>query len=381
MRSALAALLVLASPAGAEVRHGRFAAPSLGREVAYAVQLPPSYAKGEKRYPVLYALHGLFESHEFWEKRGLAGVLDGLWARGEVPEFLAVAVDGGSSFFVNAPGGRYEDLVARDIVAHVESTYRVVRGREARALIGVSMGGYAALRIALARPEVFGAVAAHSAMLLLKAPTPEEGAGRWHMAAFRAVFGDPIDAALWAASDPLVWAERADPREVPALRFDCGSEDRYGLFAGNAELDRRLTARGVRHSFALLPGDHGYEYVRSVVDRSLRFVGDAFRAREAAASSLDAGRIASYSIRMATTVHLPPDLLEQVDRRAGDLGMSRNRYIRKALEQALRSETAWSGRFLDMLKEAGEDREGQRAVDEMRRAIASRRSRKKPPAL
>jgi S-formylglutathione hydrolase FrmB len=267
-----AALLLAAAPAAAEVSTGSFLAPSLGREVAYAIDLPLSYARGEGAYPVVYALHGLFESHAFWERRGLAAILEDLRSRGEVPELVVVAVDGGNSFFVNGPMGRYEDLVTRDLVAHVEKTYRVARGRRGRALFGVSMGGYAALRIALAQPEAFGAVATHSAMLLLRIPTPGDGAGRWHMRAFHAVFGDPIDPALWAAADPLALASRADPKAAPALSLDCGAQDRYGLAAGHEELHRRLLARGVAHEFALLPGDHGYEYVRSALPRSLRFL-------------------------------------------------------------------------------------------------------------
>jgi S-formylglutathione hydrolase FrmB len=273
------ALLVLARPlparAGTEL--GSFPSPSLGRDVAFTVQLPPSYAEGARRYPVVYVLHGLFEGNGFWERRGLASLVTQLWASGELPEMLVVAVDGGNSFFVNAPGGRYEDLVTRDVVAAIESRYRVVPGRQGRALLGISMGGYAALRIALAHPQAFPAVAAHSAMLLEKVPTREEGAGRGQVAALHRVFGDPIDAELWTRSNPLLLAQQADPRRTPALYFDCGSEDRYGLANGNRELHARLEARGVPHDFALHPGDHGYEYVRSVLPQSLRFLASALQ--------------------------------------------------------------------------------------------------------
>jgi S-formylglutathione hydrolase FrmB len=285
VRRALALFLLLGTPAAAEVRYGTFSSPSLGREVSYAVDLPPSYGAGERRYPVLFVLHGLFENHNFWERRGLSAALQRLREQGKVPEFLVVTVDGGNSFFVNAPGGRFEDLVTRDLIAHVEATYRVVPGRQGRALLGVSMGGYAALRIALKEPALYRAVATHSAMLLETIPTPAQGAGRWHMAAFNKVFGDPIDAKLWAASDPLALAETADPRSTPALYFDCGSEDRYGLFTGNEDLHRRLAARGVAHTFALHPGNHGYEYVLSVLDQSLRFAAEAWREGSAGAAA------------------------------------------------------------------------------------------------
>lgn len=85
---------------------------------------------------------------------------------------------------------------------------------------------------------------------------------------------------------------------------------------------------------------------------------------------------------MPTTVHLPADLLQQVDRRAAARGISRNRYIRKALEDALHHETDWSPRFAAILREAGSDPERGQVVNEMMRAIRSgRRSRKRPPAL
>jgi putative tributyrin esterase len=277
---ALATGLLVVATATAEVRYATFRSASLGHDVGYAVQLPPSYATGDRRYPVLYVLHGLFEGPAFWEERGLPKILEDHWKSGDVPEMVVVAVDGDNSFFVDGPRGAYESLLTRDLVAHVEATYRVAPGREGRALLGISMGGYAALRIALSRPETYRAVAAHSAMVLDTIPTAVAGAGSFHMAAFHGAFGDPIDPVLWAASDPLAWAGKADPRKTPALYFDCGAEDRYGLFKGNEELHRRLQARGVAHSFTLRPGNHGYEYVRSVLGYGLKFI----------AAALDAGR-------------------------------------------------------------------------------------------
>ncbi len=246
--------------------------------MSYVVDLPPSYATSpDRKYPVVYALHGLFEGSGFWDRRGLAPILARLRESGAVPEFLVVAVDGGNSFFVNSPGGRYEDLVTKDLLAHVESTFRVVPGRKGRALLGVSMGGYAALHMAFHQPGLFAAVATHSAMLLERIPSADQGAGRWHMAAFNKVFGDPIDPVLWAENDPLVWAKRVDPKAVPALYVDCGAEDRYGLASGHRELHRILDERKVAHTFELPPGDHGYEFVRARLETSLRFLGERLR--------------------------------------------------------------------------------------------------------
>jgi S-formylglutathione hydrolase FrmB len=276
---ALTAVVAAAAPLRAEVRVATLHSAALGRDVSCAVHLPPSYAEGAKTYPVVYALHGLFESSNFWSRRGLAPILDDLWARHVLPEFVVVAVDGGNSFFLNSPPGAYEDLVTKDAIAFAEANYRVRRERSGRALFGVSMGGYAALRIALSHPDLYAAVATHSAMLLSGPPRPGQGADPYQLAAFARVFGEPPDLALWKANDPLDWAQRADPRAVPALSFDCGDHDRYGLGAGHEELHRRLQARGIAHEFALRPGDHGYEYVRSVLPSSLEFLSKRIGAK------------------------------------------------------------------------------------------------------
>jgi S-formylglutathione hydrolase FrmB len=139
------------------------------------------------------------------------------------------------------------------------------------------MGGYAALHIAFEQPGLVAAVATHSAMLLERIPSTDQGAGRWHMAAFNKVFGDPIDPALWADNDPLAWARRVDPKATPLLYVDCGAEDRYGLASGHRELHKVLGERGVAHVFELPPGDHGYDFVRARLDASLLFLGKALQ--------------------------------------------------------------------------------------------------------
>jgi predicted transcriptional regulator len=84
---------------------------------------------------------------------------------------------------------------------------------------------------------------------------------------------------------------------------------------------------------------------------------------------------------MSTTIHLPPNLLETVDHRARELGMSRNRYIIRALERILENETQWSNRFVEALEAARFDEDGRQAMEELRTQISANRTRKAPPAL
>ena len=97
------------------------------------------------------------------------------------------------------------------------------------------------------------------------------------MRAFHGVFGNPIDPALWETNDPLAAARDADPAETPALYFDCGAQDRYGLARGHRTLGRILDQRGVAHTLELPPGDHGYGFVRGRLGTSLGFLSTALR--------------------------------------------------------------------------------------------------------
>ena len=140
------------------------------------------------------------------------------------------------------------------------------------------MGGYAALHVAFEQPALFTAVATHSAMLLEQVPSTEQGAGRWHMAAFQRRLRRPDRHRAVDRERPAgLGAQGRTPKAAPALYFDCGSEDRYGLAAGNRDLHRILDERGVAHTFELAPGDHGYEFVRARLERSLAFLGKALQ--------------------------------------------------------------------------------------------------------
>jgi len=249
-----------------------FESKSLGTTVTYVAYLPADYETSKASYPVIYALHGMFENSAFLERRAVLPQYEAAVKAGAAPNAIVVTVDGGNNLFINSPKGRYQDLVAKDLVEHIDKTYRTIARREGRALLGISMGGYGALNIAFSQPSVFGVVATHSAMLLSQIPTAEAGARGGQMRAFTGVFGEPVDALAWKAQDPLELVKTADVKGLPALYIDCGSEDRYGLFAGNKMLHDTLEARKVPHTFGLFPGDHGYEYVHSVFPKSLAFL-------------------------------------------------------------------------------------------------------------
>lgn len=137
------------------------------------VYLPPGYAEGTARYPVIYFLHGFGGSGRQWLNFSAFSPtvperLDALVAQGKIPPVIGVFVDGwsslGGSQWINSEGiGRYRDLVARDTVQWVDRTFRTLAKGTARALVGKSSGAYGALVIARFHPDLFAHIGVHSA--------------------------------------------------------------------------------------------------------------------------------------------------------------------------------------------------------------------------
>jgi len=272
-----------------------FASKSLDGPSVYGVYLPEGYddeANADRRYPLIIWLHGMFEDHMRFHVRGGTAVLDQLIGSGDLPELILVTAEGGiRSFYINGvKSGAYEDLITKDLLPHIESTYRVQPGPDHRALLGVSMGGYGALKIAFKNPRLFGAVGAHSAALMPRDPGELDQRFPWlkrwggGQKALGEIFGDPIDRQMWDAENVLTIADGLEPGSLSGLKIymDCGDEDRYGFEVPNLELHEVLEARKVPHTWRLVAGgNHGWRshYNQEAIPHSLAFVAAAWATR------------------------------------------------------------------------------------------------------
>ena len=246
----------------------------LKHEVRYCVYLPSSYDAGAakhpaRRYPVLYFLHGLGDNEQTLFNSGGWTLLDDLYKQHKIGEFLIVAPEGGRTFYVNSVDSsvRYSDFFLQEFIPHIENKYRIGVGRKNRAVSGISMGGYGALRLAFAHPEMFSAVSAQSAALITESPqeldtAAKSGAPLGKLLA--TVFGNPIDVPHWKNNSPFVLAQKnlAAIRKL-AIYFNCGQDDNYGFEKGAAALDEQLRKEGVKHEYHPYPGDHSVTYFLS----------------------------------------------------------------------------------------------------------------------
>ena len=291
----------------------RFKSEALGVEKDYVIYLPAGYeAKPDTRWPVFYYLHGLTGDETNWTKLGkIENAADELGI-----EAIIVMPDGDDGWYVDGvakvdydacmkdgtglfqPGRQakrntcvrsrnYSTYIVKDLVGHVDATYRTIAKREGRAIAGLSMGGFGALQLSMRHPELFAAAASHSGVdsLIYGGPFPYAAGkveiikdvkrwggpfvelNRW----MRGMFGD--DMKRWKAHDPTTLVESLEPGTL-ALYLDCGTEDGFMLQHGAAWLHDLLLARKIDHVFYLGPGDHTFSFWAKRVYESLKFLRD-----------------------------------------------------------------------------------------------------------
>lgn len=281
--------LIVSFPAHAQSRIDCNALNSrvLKYPVHYCVYLPASYDAGAtknppQRYPVLYFLHGLGDNEQTLFNSGGWTLLDDLRQRHTIGDFLIVAPEGRRGFYINSADGsvRYSDFFLQEFIPLIESKYRVSSGRKNRAISGISMGGYGALRFAFSHPEMFSAVSAQSAALITESPEELDSAARSGAPlgkVLAAVFGNPINVSHWKNNSPSVLALRnAAVLRKMAIYFNCGQDDNYGFEKGAAALHDQLQKEGVKHEYRAYPGDHSLAYFLSHFEEVLIFHSQAF---------------------------------------------------------------------------------------------------------
>jgi S-formylglutathione hydrolase FrmB len=298
------------------VEDATFHSDALGVDKHYQIYFPAGYdTDPARRWPVIYMLNGLGGDETNWVTEGhLPEAADSIQLAA-----IVVMADGDSGFYTNWVGPapdydtcmgtrapfqpneanerycvktpHYEDYIVKDLVGHVDATYRTIAARTARGIGGLSMGGFGALELAMRHLDVFGSAASHSGIdaLLYQAPHPyaagkvvmaDDVSNMWHEVDAigtwaRNIFGK--DVASWKAHDPAVLAESLKDGDL-AIYLDCGTEDDFGLEDGEQYLHDLLTQKGIQHEYYLGPGRHDFDFWKDRIDDSLRFHAAYFAA-------------------------------------------------------------------------------------------------------
>ena len=282
-------LLVLALPAwsvegtqgvvGKNIQSVRFSSDSLGEERAVSILLPLDYDSSTWRYPVLYLLHGLGDDQTTWSLRTN---LCGYAAR---RRFIIVMPDGSRSFYVNsaaAPKARFEDYIIKDLIAYVDTHYRTIPLRRARAVAGLSMGGFGAAFLGLKHYRLFTALASFSGAIGVAHNPPQtlsDEVGKKRSAEIQPLFGPPGSPER-SQRDPFVLLEKVPPADMPAIYIACGAQD-Y-LITQNRAFVQLLADRKLTYEYReISPRIHSWDFWDEQIRVFLDFLEqrDGFKAR------------------------------------------------------------------------------------------------------
>jgi len=278
-------VLLLAASASAQSRIDcdELKSRILGDTVRYCVLLPPSYDSAPpKHYPVLYFLHGLGGDERTLFKTGGWNLIEDLREQHKIGDFLIVTPEGRTTFYVNSADGkvRFSDFFLQEFMPYIEGKYRIRRERSARAITGISMGGYGALRFAFAYPKMFSAVSAQSAALITDSPQELNAAlraGTPRAKLLGSVFGNPIDVRHWNENDPFFLAKKnKNALASLAIYFNCGRDDDYDFEVGATALDKQLQEEHIKHEFHIYPGNHSASYFGAHIGEVMEFHSQMF---------------------------------------------------------------------------------------------------------
>jgi S-formylglutathione hydrolase FrmB len=257
---------------------------TLGKEVEYSIYLPADYDRSNRRYPVLYLLHGYTDDETGWTQFGEAQVIgDRLIQNGEAAPMIIVMPDGGVSWYINSYDSKtkYEDFFVKEFIPYIDATYRTRTTKQYRAIAGLSMGGYGTLLMATKHPELFAAAAPLSAGVFTDEEIINAEERTWNV-----VLGELYGKKDLTGKDRLTEhyyknsilkiIETGNADEMKKVRYyiDCGDKD--FLIKGNMALHGVMIDKKIPHEFRVREGVHNWTYWRTALPEVLKFVSESF---------------------------------------------------------------------------------------------------------
>lgn len=252
--------------------YGSFQSKLVGEQIPYRAILPDGYDHSNKKYPVLYLLHGLFGSCENWTE------LTGLAEFARQQNLIIITPEGKNAWYVDSASSasnRFESYIVEELIPETEREFRIDDGRKMRAIVGNSMGGYGSIKFALKYPDLFVFAGSFSGAFDAPRISDENPGAFWDEFAesVTAAFG-PANSTVRRDNDLICLIDKMAPRQIeklPILYFDCGKDDRF--IKVNRELSVAMTTKGIAHEYHELPGGHDWTYWGSRVPQIFEKLG------------------------------------------------------------------------------------------------------------
>lgn len=243
----------------------------LGTEKEYTIYLPHDYDNSDKRYPVLYLLHGAWgNSHSWVEKGNIEEITNKSTGASEALAMIIVMPDargidedfGGKNMgYFNVPDWRYEDYFFEELIPYIDENYRTISDKNNRAIAGLSMGGGGAIAYAQRHPSFFSSAVSLSGCV-----------GYCSSENARKIDID-FDKSL-GETDPTLFVQNITDEQAAELKaikwyIDCGDDD-Y-LYDGNIALYKAMREKEIPLEYRMKDGGHTWSYWQDSLPAVLLF--------------------------------------------------------------------------------------------------------------
>ena len=248
----------------------------MAREIPYRVVLPKNYeADKTSKFPVLYLLHGLFGHFDNWTDKTKIEDYSATY------DFIIVMPEGGDGWYADSatvPNDKYESYIIQELIPEIDGKFRTLPDREHRAIAGLSMGGYGALKFGLKYPEKFVLAGSFSGALGAASWTEKTLVGAWKSFT-------PSIISVYGAEDSLTRKENdifrmvreispEKTKKLPFIYLVCGTEDSF--ITQNRDFSALLLEKKISHEYRQLPGAHSWAFwdssVKEFLEVSRKFV-------------------------------------------------------------------------------------------------------------
>ena len=236
---------------------------SMDKNIKNVVILPANYDK-QKKYPVIYLLHGYGGKYSSW-----SNIKPTLPQEVSKYDLIVVCPDGQNSWYWDSPVDpkfKFDTYVSKELVEYIDKNFSTIASPKGRAVTGLSMGGHGGLWLGISHPNIYGACGSMSGGVDIR-PFPNS----WEISKRLGKYKD--NKAVWDQYTVINLLDKIEPSSL-AIIIDCGYGDFF--FQVNEALHKEMLYRNIEHDYLTRPGIHNNAYWHDAIDFQLIFFSNFF---------------------------------------------------------------------------------------------------------
>ena len=249
----------------------------LNRGVKYNIYLPPNYDT-KKTYPTIYFLHGFGGNNNSLHTKGVFKLIDSLVVKGRFPETIIISPNGGKSWYIDDYAGKekFATMFISEFIPEMKKKYALTKSSQKTVVMGLSMGGFGALRFTMLNPEEFGICVSFMGAISTKKQMIED-LEKYYQRFHAHLYGKNLSPKerineVYVNNNALYIAEKLDVKILKSKKWYIQTCDDDFHSLPNAELHILFHQKKIEHEFRVTNGKHNKACVDDSMLDALDFI-------------------------------------------------------------------------------------------------------------